>query len=75
MSDRKKILRGKARMKEQGYLLSEVWFDKAEMDIIRKHLDVTGKPLATFVRECAVATATDAQTGAKQHRKRQNSEE
>ncbi len=46
-------LRGARRMKEFGYKLVSVWFDKSEADIIEVAARAAGKPVATYVRERA----------------------
>ena len=50
---KRKHLRGARRMKEFGYKLVSVWFDKSEADVIALAAKTAGKQVATYVRERA----------------------
>lgn len=53
----RKKSQGTKRMKEQGYLQSQLWLDAAEAQLLRDAADKVGKRLATYIRERAVHAA------------------
>ena len=48
---------GTKRMKEQGYLQSQLWLDAAEAQLLKDASEKAGKPLATYIRDRAVHAA------------------
>jgi len=50
-------LRGARRMKEFGYKLVNVWFDKSEAEAVADAAKARGVPVATFVRVTAFTAA------------------
>ena len=49
--------RGAERMKENGMRLVSVWLDRAEADVVEQAAKIVSRPLATFVRQAATASA------------------
>ena len=55
MAKRKK--RGSTRMREFGYSCAVLWFDRVEFELVDTAAKMSLKPLATWIREVAVAAA------------------